>query len=59
MGAIPGTGHGIQGQKYVAVYQKNVGWMREVLHVAKVKTITKRELNTSITLGISKQKIYL
>ena len=50
VGTIPGNDHEIKRQKYVAVYQRSDGWPREVLHVAKTKTIRNWELNTSITL---------
>ena len=33
------------------MYQRSDGWPREVLHVAKPKTIRKWELNTGITLS--------
>ena len=47
MGAIPGNDHEIKRQKYVAVYQRSDGWPREVLHVAKAKTIRNWDLNTT------------
>ena len=48
VGAIPGNGHGIQGQKYVIVYQKSDDGPGAALHVAKTKSIRKWELNTSL-----------
>ena len=38
-GAALGNGYEIKGQNYVAICQRSNGWMREVLHVAKTKTI--------------------